>query len=64
LEKELYSKKLLDAEEEIVQEDRIRPEYDPQTYIAMIPTDQKVIDSISDERTLLIINWELSTKKV
>jgi tetratricopeptide (TPR) repeat protein len=43
-------RKLLDAEEEIVQEDRIRPEYDPQTYIAMIPTDQKVIDSISDER--------------
>jgi len=43
-------KKLLDTKEDIVQEDRLRPEYDPQTYIAMIPTDQKVIDSISNER--------------
>lgn len=27
-----------------------KPEYDPQTYIAQIPTDEKVIDSISDEK--------------
>jgi tetratricopeptide (TPR) repeat protein len=37
-------------EDEAVAEDRLRPEYDPQTYIAQIPTDESVIDSISDER--------------
>lgn len=32
------------------EEQRTRPEFDPQTYIAQIPTDEEVIDSISDVR--------------
>ncbi len=36
-------------EEPSVEEDVYRPEFDPQTYIAQIPTDEKVIDSIKDE---------------
>jgi len=36
--------------EEVIVEEKVRPEFDPQTYIAEIPSDEQVIDSISDER--------------
>lgn len=41
-----------DDEEEIVVEEKdvIKPEFDPQTYISQIPTDEQVIDSIASER--------------
>lgn len=40
-----------DEEEEIPEEEKFQdPKFDPATYIAEIPTDEKVIDSISDER--------------
>lgn len=38
------------SDEEAVVEESVRPEFDPQTYIAQIPTDESVIDSISDQR--------------
>ncbi|MFO7745185.1 MAG: hypothetical protein R6V36_07365 [Psychroflexus sp.] len=40
----------LENDEVIVEEESVKPEFDPQTYIAEIPSDEKVIDSISDER--------------
>lgn len=40
----------LDDSKDAIVEERKQPEYDPQTYIAEIPTDPKVIDSISNER--------------
>lgn len=38
------------SDDEAVVEERVRPEFDPQTYIAQIPKDESVIDSISDQR--------------
>lgn len=40
----------LDDVEEVVVEEASKPEYDPQTYIAKIPTAKKEIDSISNQR--------------
>jgi hypothetical protein len=38
------------VEKEAIAKEQLRPEYDPQTYIAQIPTDKTVIDSINNER--------------
>ncbi|HET8809565.1 MAG TPA: hypothetical protein VFM65_04795 [Flavobacteriaceae bacterium] len=38
------------TEEAIIAKIESNPKYDPQTYIAKIPTDAKVIDSLNDER--------------
>ncbi|WP_444544424.1 type IX secretion system periplasmic lipoprotein PorW/SprE [Psychroflexus planctonicus] len=42
-----------DGEEEPEEDDNLfsDPQFDPQTYISEIPTDKKIIDSISEERT-------------
>ena len=41
---------LQDEEEEAIATEQVLPEYDPQTYIAQIPTDANEIDSIKNER--------------
>nr|WP_245686437.1 hypothetical protein [Psychroflexus sediminis] len=46
-----------DNEEIFREETESKPEYDPQTYIAKIPTDENIIDSISDERNFA--NYQL-----
>ncbi|WP_019037160.1 hypothetical protein [Psychroflexus tropicus] len=41
----------IDEDASVANEDQpLKPEYDPETYIAQIPTDEKLIDSIYDER--------------
>lgn len=52
------SRGIKDSEQKaIVEEEGPRPEFDPQTYIAEIPTDEKIIDSISDEKNFA--NYQL-----
>nr|WP_235923429.1 hypothetical protein [Psychroflexus aurantiacus] len=47
----------IESEEAVVVEEELKPEYNPQTYIAKIPTDEAIIDSISDERNFA--NYQL-----
>ncbi|MBZ9627058.1 hypothetical protein LB450_02985 [Psychroflexus sp. CAK1W] len=46
-----------ESEEAIVDEEPLKAEYDPETYIAKIPDDEKIIDSISAERNFA--NYQL-----
>lgn len=39
-----------DSDVDPMEEEFKSPKYDPETYISQIPTEQKVIDSISDDR--------------